>query len=39
MTWLLCVLSPIVGLVSIWALAVLSEEKWEKRLSDEEWEE
>ena len=39
MTWLLGVVAPVIGFVSIWALAVIEEEKWEKQLSDEEWEE
>lgn len=39
MTWLLCVFAPIVGLLAIWILAMVGEEKWEKQLDDEEWEE
>ena len=39
MTWLLGVLVPIVGLVSIWVLAMVEEDKWDGELDDEEWEE
>ena len=39
MNWLLGVVVPVIGFVAIWVLAVTKEEKWERELSDEEWEE
>ena len=39
MTWLLGIFAPVVGFVCIWVLAMIEEEKWERELSDEEWEE
>ena len=39
MTWLLGVVTPVIGFVAIWLLAVIEEEKWERELDDEEWEE
>ena len=39
MTWLLGVVAPVASLAAIWWWAVKQEEKWERELDDEEWEE